>query len=265
MTLPSFDDFARYARDFAVVPVYREVLADLSTPVSVFRNLDPTQDAALLESVEGGETWGRFSAIGLDPGRCTNAAARSPRSEMLPGRERRPRIAPLRPWIASWPPRRAWNRSPPAPGGRGDRLCVLRPGAEDGAPSGRFTRRSERARCAVCVLRDGDPLRSFGSHGDSCRPYAAGQRPKASLCRSGGAAGCHRRAAPCPDAASAPSEAVQPAGCVPQPNRPARLSRGGAPCEGVHPRRRRRPGRPLPSSGGAPCRPTRSMSTGPCG
>lgn len=68
MTLPSFEDFARYARDFTVVPVYREVLADLSTPVSVFRNIDSKQNAALLESVEGGETWGRFSAIGLDPG-----------------------------------------------------------------------------------------------------------------------------------------------------------------------------------------------------
>ena len=68
MTLPSYEEYARYARDFAVVPVYKQVLADLSTPVSVFRNIDSSENAALLESVEGGETWGRFSAIGLDPG-----------------------------------------------------------------------------------------------------------------------------------------------------------------------------------------------------
>jgi anthranilate synthase component 1 len=68
MTSPSFEEFRRFARDYPVVPVHREVLADLATPVSVFRRLDPTQNAALLESVEGGETWGRFSIIGLDPG-----------------------------------------------------------------------------------------------------------------------------------------------------------------------------------------------------
>lgn len=66
MTFPPYDEYLRHARDHEIVPVYREVFADLATPVSVFRSLDPDRDAALLESVEGGETWGRFSAIGLD-------------------------------------------------------------------------------------------------------------------------------------------------------------------------------------------------------
>jgi anthranilate synthase component 1 len=68
MNVPSFEDFQRHAREAPIVPVYREVLADMATPVSVFLRIDPAQNAVLLESVEGGETWGRFSIIGLDPG-----------------------------------------------------------------------------------------------------------------------------------------------------------------------------------------------------
>jgi anthranilate synthase component 1 len=47
------------------IPVYRSVLADLDTPLSVYLKLADAPDAYLLESVEGGETWGRFSIIGL--------------------------------------------------------------------------------------------------------------------------------------------------------------------------------------------------------
>ena len=39
------------------------VLADLDTPLSVYLKLADGPDAYLLESVEGGETWGRFSII----------------------------------------------------------------------------------------------------------------------------------------------------------------------------------------------------------
>ncbi len=46
-------------------PVYRSVLADLDTPLSVYLKLADGPDAYLFESVEGGETWGRFSIIGL--------------------------------------------------------------------------------------------------------------------------------------------------------------------------------------------------------
>lgn len=68
MNQPGYEAYLKLAREYPVVPVCREVLADQSTPVSVFLKLDPRERAALLESVEGGETWGRFSMIGLDPG-----------------------------------------------------------------------------------------------------------------------------------------------------------------------------------------------------
>jgi anthranilate synthase component 1 len=47
------------------IPVYRSVLADLDTPLSVYLKLAEGTDSYLLESVEGGETWGRYSIIGL--------------------------------------------------------------------------------------------------------------------------------------------------------------------------------------------------------
>ncbi len=53
------------AEGYNRVPVYRQVLADLDTPLSVYLKLADGPDAYLLESVEGGETWGRFSIIGL--------------------------------------------------------------------------------------------------------------------------------------------------------------------------------------------------------
>ncbi len=47
------------------LPVWRTVLADLDTPLSVFLKLADGPDSFLFESVEGGETWGRYSIIGL--------------------------------------------------------------------------------------------------------------------------------------------------------------------------------------------------------
>lgn len=47
------------------IPVWRSVLADLDTPLSVYLKLADGSDSYLLESVEGGEMWGRYSIIGL--------------------------------------------------------------------------------------------------------------------------------------------------------------------------------------------------------
>ena len=64
-------DFVALARRHTVVPVWREVLADLETPVSAFVKLvgagEDDAPGFLLESVEHAERWGRFSFIGRDP------------------------------------------------------------------------------------------------------------------------------------------------------------------------------------------------------
>ncbi|HET7719906.1 MAG TPA: anthranilate synthase component I [Acidimicrobiales bacterium] len=68
MLRPSRADFHALAAAHTVVPVWREVVADLETPVSAFLKLvGPTGSGFLLESVENGDTWGRFSFVGRDP------------------------------------------------------------------------------------------------------------------------------------------------------------------------------------------------------
>ncbi len=47
------------------IPVTREVLADLDTPLSTYLKLADEPWTFLLESVQGGEKWGRYSIIGL--------------------------------------------------------------------------------------------------------------------------------------------------------------------------------------------------------
>jgi anthranilate synthase component 1 len=50
-----------------LVPIVRELRYDTGSPVSVFLRLPRTSDAFLLESVEGGERWARYSFVGFDP------------------------------------------------------------------------------------------------------------------------------------------------------------------------------------------------------
>jgi anthranilate synthase component I len=58
-----FDAFRRAG--FNRIPVTREILADLDTPLSTYLKLADAPYSFLLESVQGGETWGRYSIIGL--------------------------------------------------------------------------------------------------------------------------------------------------------------------------------------------------------
>ena len=67
MLQPSQEEFRALARAYRVVPVWREVLADLTTPVAAFARLVGSGDGFLLESVEHGERWSRWSFIGRNP------------------------------------------------------------------------------------------------------------------------------------------------------------------------------------------------------
>src|SRR6188508_1820326 len=64
---PTRDEFHRLAADFTVVPVWTELLADLETPVAAFAKLVGDGQGFLLESVEHGERWSRFSFVGRNP------------------------------------------------------------------------------------------------------------------------------------------------------------------------------------------------------
>lgn len=63
ITQDQFNAFA--AEGYNRIPVAREVLSDLDTPLSVHLKLADGPYAYLFESVEGGENWGRYSIIGL--------------------------------------------------------------------------------------------------------------------------------------------------------------------------------------------------------
>src|SRR6516165_7255618 len=68
MRMTSFVEFKELARRGTFVPVFKEIVADLLTPVSAFLKIAEHADYAfLLESVEGGEHVGRYSFLGKDP------------------------------------------------------------------------------------------------------------------------------------------------------------------------------------------------------
>ena len=65
MIRPSRDEFHTLAADYTVVPVWRELLADLITPVAAFARLCRDDEPGfLLESVEHGDRWSRWSFVG---------------------------------------------------------------------------------------------------------------------------------------------------------------------------------------------------------
>ena len=68
MHLTSFEEFKDLAQRGTFVPVYKEIVADMLTPVSAFLKIAEHSDYAfLLESVEGGEQVARYSFLGKDP------------------------------------------------------------------------------------------------------------------------------------------------------------------------------------------------------
>ena len=64
---PTRDEFRALATQYSVVPVWAEVLADLETPVAAYMKLVGDEPGFLLESVEHGERWSRFSFVGRNP------------------------------------------------------------------------------------------------------------------------------------------------------------------------------------------------------
>ena len=65
---PSLQEFKRLATPGALVPVFREIVSDLETPVSAYLKISRNRDRAfLLESVEKADKIGRYSFLGADP------------------------------------------------------------------------------------------------------------------------------------------------------------------------------------------------------
>ena len=76
MFRPSLEEFKKKAKTGNLIPVYREILADRETPVSAFEKIDDGRNSFLLESMEGGEKWARYSFLGSRPSVIVKSAGK---------------------------------------------------------------------------------------------------------------------------------------------------------------------------------------------
>jgi anthranilate/para-aminobenzoate synthase component I len=68
MYSPDLEAFSEMIEQAGLVPLHRTIVADLDTPLTIFAKVaEREKHAFLFESMEGGEKWGRYSFIGLDP------------------------------------------------------------------------------------------------------------------------------------------------------------------------------------------------------
>ena len=90
MFYPDLEKVRQLSKEYNIIPVSFEAYADLDTPISIFKRLEEHSHCFLLESVEGGEKWGRYSFIGKNPFLVVQGSAcrtelkyRSGRSEIV--------------------------------------------------------------------------------------------------------------------------------------------------------------------------------------
>lgn len=68
MFYPSFEQVCQKAKDYSLIPVAMDIFADTGTPISIFKAIKEVSPYCfLLDSVEGGEKWARYSYIGCSP------------------------------------------------------------------------------------------------------------------------------------------------------------------------------------------------------
>ena len=64
---PELSDFLEFAKQYRLVPIYRQLVGDTLTPVTAFRKIQTGDWSFLCESVIGGERLGRYSFVGSAP------------------------------------------------------------------------------------------------------------------------------------------------------------------------------------------------------
>lgn len=65
---PDCNEILRLASEYDIIPICREIYADVITPITLLRKIAAiSKRYYLLESIEGGEKWGRYSFLGFDP------------------------------------------------------------------------------------------------------------------------------------------------------------------------------------------------------
>ena len=68
MNTQSFDEIRDLLKDYSMIPICKEIYVDVITPISLLRKMETfDKNFFLLESVEGGEKWARYSFLGYEP------------------------------------------------------------------------------------------------------------------------------------------------------------------------------------------------------
>lgn len=68
MIKPNYEELQTMAQGYSIIPIYKEIYADVVTPIELLLKFSQNSNQYyLLESVEGGEKWGRYSFLGFDP------------------------------------------------------------------------------------------------------------------------------------------------------------------------------------------------------
>jgi len=68
MIRPSLNEAEKLASGYSIVPISMEIFSDVKTPIEVLKNISERSSRYyLLESIENGEKWGRYSFLGFDP------------------------------------------------------------------------------------------------------------------------------------------------------------------------------------------------------
>jgi anthranilate synthase component 1 len=80
---PTLEDLVKLKKQGNLAPVYREIKADLETPVSAYLKIAQGKYSFLLESVEGGERLARYSFLGTEPSLVINTDSKKPTDPLL--------------------------------------------------------------------------------------------------------------------------------------------------------------------------------------
>jgi len=68
MITPNCNEIEALSKEYSIIPICKEIYADIITPITLLRKISQISERYfLLESIEGGEKWGRYSFLGLDP------------------------------------------------------------------------------------------------------------------------------------------------------------------------------------------------------
>ena len=68
MIIPSCDDIMELSNTYNIIPLCKEIYADIVTPITLLRRIAAISTRYyLLESIEGNEKWSRYSFLGYDP------------------------------------------------------------------------------------------------------------------------------------------------------------------------------------------------------